>query len=123
MVDTNRRGGILYLTINGKNYAAKGSFECVASGLEREAVRGANTIPGFKGQPRVPSIKGIITDRGDLDIAELDAMENGTVVLGLGTGKAFRLTSAWSNIAKLTTEEGDIEFEAQGLQGEFINAP
>lgn len=122
-VDNNRRGGILYFTINGENQVAKGNFECTPSGTKREAVVGANQVAGWKGSPRPPNIKGVITDRGTLDIAKLDALENGTVILGLGNGKAFRLTGAWSNIDKLTTDEGDIAVDFGGMDGEFIDAP
>jgi Phage tail tube protein len=120
--DTNRRGGILFFTINGENQIAKGDFECIPSGDEREGIAGANVAAGFKAKPRVPGIKGKITDRGDLDVASLLALENGTLIVGLGNGKSFRLAGAWSSVSKLTTDEGDLEVDFGGMVGEFIPA-
>lgn len=119
----NRRGGILFLVINGKSYDCKGNFSVTPGGIEKEAIAGANSIPGWKGSERVPSIEGTIIDRGDLPLAELLAMDDGTVTLGFGNGRSAVLRNAWwSGPATIGTEEGEIAFKAEGRSLDLIES-
>src|SRR5689334_13995497 len=116
-----RRGGILFLTLNGKSYDVKGSWEITPPGEMREPVEAANATGLFKARPRTACIKGVILDRGGLNIAELAAMEGGQAVLGLGTKKAFSMTGCWANVPSHTTEEGEIQTEIYAEFAEYVD--
>lgn len=118
---SNRRGGVLFLTINGKSYDIKGEWEITFGGALREGMAGASSVLGFKQTERIPGIKGVILDRSDLPIQEILDLENGNASLGLGNGKVYQLSNCWSaGDLKLDTGEGAIALELQGLTGRVV---
>jgi hypothetical protein len=114
-----RVGGIIQVIVNGERQQAKGSWTYNLGIPEREAVVGMDGVHGYKESPRVPFIEGEITDRGDLDLAQLASMTDGTVVLSLANGKTVTLNDAWA-AGEWTgnTEEGNIPARFEGMSAQ-----
>jgi len=117
----NRRAGRIFLKIGGEQYDAKGSFTYNPGGVKRECIAGADKVHGFKEAVQVPFVEGEITDRGDLDLATLQAIEDTTVTLELATGKVFVLRNAWyAADGDVQTEEAVIQCRFEGISGEEV---
>jgi len=114
-----RRGGIIFLQINGEIFDAKGNFTYNLGRPMREAIVGADTVHGYKETPQVAFIEGEITDRGTLDLNSLVMLTGATVTLELANGKVIVLRDAWfAGEGTGNTEEGNIavRFEAQSAE-------
>lgn len=116
-----RKGGIIYLKINGERYQAKGNFTYNLGKPKRGPVVGSDEVHGFTETPQVAFIEGEITDDSDLDLAKLVTIENATVTLELANSKTFVIREGWyAGEGTGNTEEGNIGFRVEGKTGEEI---
>lgn len=116
-----RRGGIIFLKVDGTIYDAKGNFTYNAGSPMREAIVGADKVHGYKETPQVPFIEGEITDSQSVDLASLTSIKDATITLELANGKVFTLREAWfAGEGTANTEEGNIAVRFEGIQGEEI---
>ncbi len=121
MAGEQRRGGIIYVKVNGTLYSAKGSYTYNLGAPKRDAIVGSAEIPGYKETPQVPFIEGEITDNASLDLQSLVTMENATVTLELAVGKVITLRDAWyAGEGTGNTDEGNIGFRFEGLSADEI---
>ena len=105
----NRRAGVILLKVGGVQLDAKGNFTYNLGAPKREAIIGADGVHGYKETPQVPFIEGEITDRRDLNLADLAAIDGETVTLELNNGKTVVLSQAWyAGEGTGNTEEANI---------------
>lgn len=105
----NRRAGVILLKVGGVQLDAKGNFTYNLGAPKREAIIGADGVHGYKETPQVPFIEGEITDRRDLSLADLAAIDGETVTLELNNGKTVVLSQAWyAGEGTGNTEEANI---------------
>lgn len=116
-----RRGGIIFLNINGERQDAKGNFTYNIGRPMREAIVGSDGIHDYKETPQVAFIEGEITDRGTLDLAAMVSTTNATVTLELANGKVIVLKDAWyAGEGTGNTDEGNIAVRYEASVGEEI---
>lgn len=116
-----RRGGIIFLKVNGEIYSAKGNFTYNLGIARREAIIGADGVHGYRETPQVPFIEGEITDNQTLDLAGLATTENATVTLELANGKVISLRDAWfAGEGTGNTEEGNIAVRFEGMSADEV---
>lgn len=121
MATNTRRGGILSLNLNGRRLDCKGSFTYNLGIPKREAIVGSDGVHGYKEMPQVPYIEGEITDRQDLDVAELCRTTGATLTLSLANGKTVVQRSSWfAGDGNVGSEEGNIAVRFEGLSAEEI---
>lgn len=121
MANEQRRGGIIFLKVNGTMHSAKGSFTYNLGLPKRDAIVGADAVHGYKEVPQVAFIEGEITDNPNLDLEKLIKTENATVTLELAVGKVIVLREAWyASEGTGNTEEGNIGVRFEGISGEEI---
>ncbi|WP_267355629.1 MULTISPECIES: phage tail tube protein [unclassified Methylobacterium] len=109
-------GGTAFLKAGGKQYDLRGSFIVSPSSVKREGVAGQDGPHGFIETPRLPFIKGDLSTTAGLTIAELDAMTDVTVTAELNNGKAYVLSSAWTESAhEIDTAAGKVGVVWTGL--------
>ncbi len=117
----NRRGGVIYFSIDGRQYDAKGNFTYNLGGEKREAIVGADAVHGYKAMPQVARIEGEITDGSDVALAKLIALDGVTVTLELANGKVVVLRDAWyAADGDGQTEEGNIQVLFHGKSAEEV---
>ena len=117
----NRRGGIIFLQIDGETLDAKGNFTYNLGRPMREAVVGHDNVHGYKEVPQVAFIEGEITDRGTLDLSGVLQADEVTVTLNLANGKTVVLRDAWfSGEGTGNTEEGNVAVRFEGRDAEEI---
>lgn len=122
MADSNRRGGIMYLKVDGEIYDAKGAFTYNLGKPKNEAILGADGVHGYKSTPQVPFIEGEITDRAGLDLASLCETDEATITLELANGKVITLRDAWyAGEGTGNTEEGNIGVRFEGLSADEVS--
>ncbi|MGD9664620.1 MAG: phage tail tube protein [Novosphingobium sp.] len=121
MANELRRGGTIFLKINGEIYFAKGSFTYNLGAPKRDAIIGADAIHGYKEVPQIPFIEGEITDNPSLDLDALARLENATVTLELANGKVITLRDAWhAGEGTGNTEEGNIAVRFEGMSADEV---
>jgi len=120
-VASNRRGGILSLNRDGVRLDVKGNWTYNLGHAKREAIVGADRTHGYKETPQVAYIEGEITDRGDLDLADLLDTRDATITLALGHGKTIVLRNAWwAGDGTVGTEEANIAARFEGTSAEEV---
>lgn len=116
-----RRGGIITFQIDGEVYDAKGNFTYNLGRPMNEAIQGADRIHGYRSTPQVAFIEGEITDRRELSLEQLVAIENSTITLQLANGKIIVLKDAnFASEGTGNTEEGNIGVRFEGETGEEV---
>ena len=88
----NRRAGIIYVKVDGRQYDAKGAYTYNLGKPKRDAIIGADGVHGYKETPQVAFIEGAVTDSDELDLATLVTADNVTVTLELNNGKVVTLS-------------------------------
>lgn len=105
----NRRAGIIYVKVDGRQYDAKGAYTYNLGKPKRDAIIGSDGVHGYKETPQVAFIEGAVTDSDDLDLASLVTADNVTVTLELNNGKVVTLSNAWfASEGSGKTDEGEI---------------
>jgi len=116
-----RRGGIIFIKINGVQMDAKGNFTYNLGRGKRDAIVGSDGVHGFKEMPQVPFIEGEITDKNSLALDALLATQDATITLELANEKVIVLRKAWyAGEGTGNTEEGNVAVRFEGLSGEEI---
>lgn len=112
----NRIGGVLNLTIDGTQYAARGNFEVTPSTVKREGVAGQDYVHGYTELPIVPGIKGDLSTTNGLSLQQLEQITNSTIQCSLANGKTYVLSQAWTVAAfSISTAEGRVGVEFGGI--------
>lgn len=121
MAENQRRGGIIYVKVDGQLYSAKGNFTYNIGKPKRDAIIGADAVHGFKETPQVPFIEGEFTDSPTMSLEALVTTENATVTLELAVGKTIVIREAWyAGEGTGNTDEGNIGVRFEGISGEEI---
>lgn len=117
----NRRGGLLFVKVDGVQYDAKGAFTYRPGNRKRTGIPGPDKVHGYKSETQVPFIEGMITDDRELDLSAFQNLTDSTVTLEVANGKTFVLRNAWyAADGDVTTEEGEVQVRFEGLSGEEI---
>lgn len=121
MAGKNRVGGIISLKVNGDMYYAKGAFTYNLGKPKKEGIVGADRVHGYKETPQIPFIEGEVTDRQEMSLEDLLAVEDATITLELANGKVIMLRDAW-NASEGTgnTEEGNVAVRFEGISAEEV---
>lgn len=121
MATPQRRAGIIFVQVDGQQFDAKGNWSYNLGLPKRDGIVGADRVHGFKETPQIPFIEGEITDRSDVDLAKLLAIEDATVTLELANGKVVVLRNAWhAGEGTAQTEEANVAVRFEGLSAEEI---
>lgn len=116
-----RRGGIIFVSINGTRIDAKGSFSYNLGRPKREAIVGADGIHDYKEMPQVAFVEGELTDSATLDLAALVSTSGATVTLELANGKVIVLRDAWfAGEGTGNTEEGNVAVRFEGASADEV---
>jgi len=92
----NRLAGTCYLTVDGVSYMLAGEFSYKPSGVSRETLTGQDGIHGYSESPKQGYIAGTLRDSSHLSIADINAMNNATVVAQLANGKTIIGRNMWT---------------------------
>lgn len=109
MAGENRRGGTIYVRINGQLQDSKGDFSYNLGHPSRAAIIGNSSVHGYAETVQAAYIEGVVTDSRSLDLAAMVTAEDMTVTLELANGKTVTLSEAWfAGEGTVTTGEGEI---------------
>lgn len=110
----NRLAGTASITVDGTNYLLVGDFEYNPSSVTRETLSGQDGVHGFSEKKRPGSISASLRDAGNLTVADLNAMDNVTVVAQLANGKTIIGRNMWTvedQTVKSTDATIEVKFE------------
>jgi len=111
---TQRRGGIVNLTIDGVVYDVAGECTYNSALVKRSTNEGQSSIQGYNEMPNAPHIAFKLRDSGGLKVSDLNAMTNVTIVVGLANGKSVIGRNLWQvGEIDVNTQEAvtDVRFE------------
>lgn len=104
-----RIGGLLYVTIDGTQYALKGAWTVTPTNLKREDIAGQDGTNSYTETPTVPGAKGELQTVPGLSVLALQAITNSTMTLQLANGTTYVLAGAWSKPPfEVDTAEGKV---------------
>lgn len=109
-----RLAGTVFLYVDGQNYMLAGDFEYSVSTVSRETLIGMDRVHGFSAKPNAGHIAGTIRDSSSLSLAQINAMENVTVIAQLTNGKTIVGRNMWAvdtQTAKAADATIEIKFE------------
>ncbi|KWN77061.1 phage tail tube protein [Burkholderia stagnalis] len=118
MANPNRLAGTATLTVDGQNYLLVGDFEYNPSKVTRESLVGMDDVHGFSEKKRVGSISGTLRDTSGLTVADLNAMDNVTVVAELANSKVIIGRNMWTvedQTVKSTDATVEVKFEGPSV--------
>lgn len=116
--NTNRLGGIAYITVDGQNYMLSGELSYSPGTVARESLIGQDQVHGYSEKPRAPFISGSFRDAGTLTVASFNSMTNSTVTCELANGKTVVGRNMWTVEAQeVKTPEATFEVKWEGFSG------
>jgi len=113
--NTNRLAGIATVTVDGVNYLLSGDFTYRPSTVNRETLKGQDTVHGYKEMPESGKIGATFRDASNMSVAAFNAMTNATVVAQLANGKVIIGRNMWTvETQEVKTEDGTFEVSFEG---------
>jgi Phage tail tube protein len=110
-----RFAGIAFLMVDGNQYALRGNFTVSPSAVERTMLAGQDSVHGYQELPRVPFIEGDLSAVRELELEELEAQVNVTVVAQLANGRQYSLGNAVCKGAfEENTRDGQLRVRWEG---------
>src|SRR5262245_1427900 len=117
-----RFAGIAFLSVDGNQYQLRGNFTVSPSSVERTMIAGQDGVHGYQELPRVPYIEGDISLLPEVELEDLEAQTDVTVVAQLANGKQYTLAGATCKAGfEGNTRDGQARVRWEGLWCEEIN--
>lgn len=114
---SQRLGGTLFLMINGVQYPARGSWEYSPTPTEKTGQAGQDAVHGYTEKPRVPGMKGDVSDFGGISIQRLQQVDIAVATLNLANGKVVIGYDGWvKGEITSSTEEGKYNLELEFIK-------
>ena len=111
-----RFAGIAFLLVDGNQMALRGNFTVSPSVVARTMIAGQDGIHGYQELPRVPYIEGDISTVPNLNLLDLEAQVNVTVVAQLANGKQYALGQASCKAdLEANTRDGQVRVRWEGV--------
>lgn len=117
-----RFAGVAALTIDGTQYALRGNFTVSPSSVERTMIAGQDGVHGYQELPRVPYIEGDLSAVPNLNLDDLEAQVDVTVVATLANNKRYTLTGGTCKGGfEENTRDGQLKVRWEGLACQEIS--
>lgn len=111
-----RFAGIAFVSVDGNQYALRGNFTVSPSVVERTMIAGQDGIHGYQELPRVPYIEGDLSTVQELNLEDLEAQVDSTVVAQLANGKQYTLINASCKAnLEANTRDGQVRVRWEGV--------
>lgn len=109
--------GEVTIRVNGKEIKSKGGATLNSGGYSRAQHMGAGRVWGMSRKFAPPSIELVIAADEDVDVMEINAIENATMIWEGDNGTSYMMTQcAVGEPASLREESGDISATFLGAQ-------
>lgn len=116
--NTNRIGGVAYLTINGQSYMLAADLTYSPVSVKRETKTGEDHVHGYTESPTAPFISATLRDAGNLTVADFNSMTKELITLELANGKTVVGRDMWTVEAQeVKTAEGTFDVRWEGFDG------
>jgi hypothetical protein len=111
-----RIAGVAFLMVDGQQLALRGNFTVAPTVVERTMIAGQDGIHGFQELPRVPYIEGDISTVPNLNLMDLEAQTDVTVIAQLANGKQYSLGQATCRAGlEANTRDGQVRVRWEGI--------
>jgi hypothetical protein len=116
MATPNKRlAGIATIAVGGKTYMLAADAAYSPSIVERETLKGMDSVHGFKETPTAPYISATLRDAGDLTVQDFNNMVDVNISLALANGKKIIGSHMWCvNAQEVKATEGTFEVRFEG---------
>lgn len=107
--------GFATVYANGKTYRTKAGAKLMTGGYNRTVLVGDGSVNSYSETPVPSMMSGEFTHTSTVDIAEINAIVNGTIIFSCDNGVKFTMRdAACTKPCELTAGEGALSFEFQG---------
>lgn len=89
-----RFAGVAFVMVDGNQLPLRGNFTVSPSAVERTMIAGQDGVHGYQELPRVPFIEGDISLMPNVNLEDLEAQTDVTVVAQLANQKQYTLAGA-----------------------------
>ena len=111
-----RIAGIAFLFVNNNQMALRGNFTVSPAVVERTMLAGQDGVHGYQELPRVPYIEGDISTVPTLNLKDLEAQVNVTVVAQLANQKQYTLGQAICKAGfEANSRDGQVRVRWEGI--------
>ena len=119
--NTNRRAGVVTLTIDNTTYDVAGDCSYNPSLVTRETLKGQSGVQGYSEMPNAPHIAFKLRDSGGLKISAVNGLTNSTVTAGLANGKTVIGRNMWQvGDLDVGTQEAVTDVRFEGFDGSVV---
>jgi hypothetical protein len=116
-----RVAGTAFLMVDGGQQRVRGNFLVSPNAFERNMLAGQDGVHGYQELPRVPWIECDLTTVQELNIEDLEAQVNVTVVAQLANNKQYSLGNATCKGGiEINTRDGQCRVRWEGEFAEEI---
>ncbi|WP_140918655.1 phage tail tube protein [Limnobaculum xujianqingii] len=116
---TLRYQGTALLRVNGCEYPTLPGANLTLGGLTRAPVTG-HRVYGWKGTPAPSIVTATIPNHEDISMAELNGMEEVTLIFEADIGKKWLIARAWNTGESSLVGEGDISTTFNGIEAQEL---
>jgi Phage tail tube protein len=110
MAVVNKVGGTAFVKVDGEQLMLRGDLTISPDNIERKGVAGQDSVHGYTEEPRVPTMKMTVTDRGTVSLTRILGWTNVSVTAELMNLKTFVGRNGFTLDAReLNTKEGSYE--------------
>jgi tail tube protein len=111
-----RFAGTAFVMVDGNQLPLRGNFTVSPSAVERTMIAGQDGVHGYQELPRVPYIEGDISLMPEVNLEDLEAQVDVTVVAQLNNKKQYTLSGATCKAAfEGNTRDGQTRVRWEGL--------
>jgi len=117
-----RFAGVAFVKVDGQQIPLRGNLTVSPNVVERTMLAGQDSVHGFQELPRVPFIELDLSTLPDVDLEDLEAQVNVTVVAQLANNKQYSLSQATCRGGiEVNTRDGQARVRWEGVTCEEMN--
>jgi hypothetical protein len=116
MPNPNQITGKAVIRFDGREYKTADEANLSPGGVSREPVKGAGKVHGFTETTEVPEMECTIYHTNQISLAEIQAIDNATVIFETDTGSRWVLTGAFvTDPLSLKTKGGEVAVKMSAM--------
>jgi len=117
-----RFAGVALVKTDGRNIPLRGNLTVSPNSVERNMLAGQDAVHGYQELPRVPFIELDMSTLPEVEIEDIEAQVNVTVVAQLANGKQYSLSEATCRGGiEINARDGQARIRWEGMRCEEMN--
>jgi len=117
-----RFAGVALVKVDGRNIPLRGNLTVSPNSVERNMIAGQDAVHGYQELPRVPYIELDMSTLPEVEIEDIEAQVNVTVVAQMPNAKQYSLSEATCRGGiEINARDGQARIRWEGIRCEEMN--